>query len=320
MLLGLLKIFGGLALLVLGGEGLVRGAIVLTRRLRVPPLVIGLTIVTYGVAIPELIISARATAQGYSEFAFGTILGSSMSNALLVLGIAALLCPIAVTHRLIRQEGPILLGVAAIFVLLCLDGTLGHVDAAILLLLGIAYSVFIIRQTMREKDEALIADIEKEAVSVLPLWAAILLLPVAVGLLLYGSKILFDGGIEVAGTLGIAQSVVALTVFGFAACLPELVTAIAAARHGRADFILGNVIGSNLFNLTFIAGISGIAYTIPLADQNLLSSMYLLGGVSLLLWMMMTGFRTLARWQGGVLIALYLAYLAVTYYNAAQGS
>lgn len=315
MFAGFLEIFGGLALLVLGGEGLVRGAVAIARRLGVPLAVIGLTIVAYGTALPELMISVRANAQGYSEMALGNILGSNMTNILLVLGVTAMIFPIAVHHTLIRQEGPLLLGVAAAFIAFCLDGELSRPESGLLLAISVAYTIYIVIRAKGDRDEVLRKEIEEETNLHIPSWRAALYILAGVALLAAGSKILIEGGIDLAGTLGVSQSVIALTVFAFGSSLPELVTSIIAARHKHSDIALGNIIGSNLFNLTVIGGICGEMYTLPITDDFQRYDLYLLGGVTALLWLFMIASRQIRRWQGALFLLGYAAYLFIHYYH-----
>lgn len=315
MLFGFLEIFGGLALLVLGGEGLVRGAVTVARALKVPLMIIGLTIVSYGTALPELIISARATAIGYPEIALGNIIGSNITNIFLVLGITTLIFPMAVNHRIIRQDAPLLLGVAAAFVAFCLDQELSEIEALILLAISIAYTVYKIIKSRTERDAELYREIKEETNLHIPVWRAVLYIPAGAVLLSVGSEILIKGGIDLAGELGVSQGVIALTVFAFGSSMPELVTGIIAARHKHSDIALGNIIGSNLFNLTFIAGLCGVIYTIPVPEQFMRVDLYILLGATALLWLVMMTSRTIFRWQGALFLIAYVAYIGFHYYN-----
>lgn len=315
MFAGFLEIFGGLALLVLGGEGLVRGSVTVARRLGVPLLVIGLTIVAYGTALPELIISVRANAMGYSELALGNIIGSNLTNILLVLGIAAVIFPIAANHKLIRQEGPLLLGVAAAFIAFCLDNQLSRWESGVLLVISIAYTIHMIVRATAERDEVLLQEIEEETNLNIPSWRAVVYIALGIALLAFGSQILIQGGIDLAGTLGVSQSVIALSVFAFGSALPELVTSIIAARHKHSDIALASIIGSNLFNLTVIGGICGVMYTVPVTDQFLRYDLYVLGGVTALLWLFMMASRRIGRWQGVLFLVGYIAYISIHYYH-----
>lgn len=315
MFAGFFEIFGGLALLVLGGEGLVRGTVALARRLGVPLIVIGLTIVAYGTALPELLISVRANAMGFSELALGNILGSNITNILLVLGVAAVIFPIATNHKLIRQEGPLLLGVAAAFIAFCLDGELSRLESSLLLAISVAYTIYIIMKAKADHDDVLLQEIEEETNLNIPLWRAVFYIIAGIILLAIGSRILIQGGIDLAGTLGVSQSVIALTVFAFGSSLPELVTSIIAARHRHSDIALGNIIGSNLFNLTVIGGICGVMYTVPITDEFQRYDLYLLGGVTALLWFFMMASRQIGRWQGMLFLVGYATYIGIHYYH-----
>ncbi|MFO1243433.1 MAG: calcium/sodium antiporter [Rickettsiales bacterium] len=315
MLFGFLEIFGGLALLVLGGEGLVRGAVTIARHLGVPLMIIGLTIVSCGTALPELMISARASSMGYSEMALGNIIGSNITNIFLVVGLTAILCPIAVTHKIIRQDAPLLLGVAAAFIAFCLDDELSRIEALILLGISIAYTIYTILKAKADNDAVLLKEIEEETNLQIPVWRAGFYLLAGLALLVGGSEILIKGGIDLAGNLGVSQAVIALTVFAFGSSLPELVTGIIAARHKHSDIALGNIIGSNLFNLTIVAGVSGSIYTIPVSEPFMKIDLFVLGGAVALLWGFMMLSRTIYRWQGALFLAAYVAYIAFRYYN-----
>lgn len=317
MLFGFLEIFGGLALLVLGGEGLVRGAVTIARWLKVPMMIIGLTIVSYGTALPELIISGRATAIGYPEMAIGNIIGSNLTNIFLVLGVTTLIFPMAANHRIIRQDAPLLLGVAAAFIAFCLDGELSEIEALVLLGISVAYTVYKIIKSRTERDAELYREIKEETDLQIPLWRAFIYIVAAGVLLAFGADILIKGGIDLAGELGVSQGVIALTVFAFGSSMPELVTGIIAARHKHSDIALGNIIGSNLFNLTFIAGLCGAIYSIPVTEQIMKIDLYVLLGATAALWFCMMTSRTIYRWQGALFLIAYVAYVGFHYYNGA---
>lgn len=310
---------GGLAALVVGAELLVRGASHLSERLGIAPLVIGLTVVAYGTSTPELAVSIRAGLAGRPGLALGNALGSSIFNILLILGLASVLAPLAVSRHLVRVDVPIMIGVTALTYLLALDGRLGRPDGLLLLGTGLAYTVGQILSGRRggrgpEPDEAR----SPPAPRSWPLDAAQVLL--GLGMLAMGAGWLVDGAAALARWMGVGETLIGLTVVAAGTSLPEVATTVVAGLRGARDLATGNVIGSNVFNLLVVLGaaaaLSPGGLSVPEHALHFDFPVALAVAFACLP-IFFTGHR-IARWEGGLFLAYYVAY--VLYLFLSSGS
>ncbi len=304
----------GLALLLAGGEGVVRGAVAAARRLGMSPLVIGLTVVGFGTSAPELVVSVGAAASGAPALAVGNVLGSNIANILLIVGVAALLMPLEVHPDALRRDGVVLLLVTLAFPIAVLSGTIGHAEGTVMVALLIAYigwSVWSDRRTAgpaaeRHRDEA-------EAFSAaLPGsgWTIALAIVAGLAALVGGAHMAVTGATALAREAGISETVIGITLVAIGTSLPELSTAIAAARRGSSDVCIGNIIGSNLFNILGVAGASAIAAPLPFDDPLAIADMWIMLGVTALLMAFMLTGQRIVRWEGCALLALYAVFIA----------
>jgi cation:H+ antiporter len=315
----LLLFIGGLIGLVLGAELLVRGASKLALSFGISPLVVGLTIVAFGTSAPEMAVSIGAVLNGQTDIAIGNVVGSNIFNVLFILGLSALITPLVVNIQLIRQEVPIMIGACLLLLALCLDGRLGLFDGAILFALLLAYTVFLIIQSRAETRNAQ----DQYAAGVKPAvtggWDArlpvqLMLIVAGLGLLVLGSDWLVTASTLFAKALGVSDLVIGLTIVAAGTSMPEVATSIMAAIKGERDIAVGNVVGSSTFNILGCLGLSGIVsgdlgLVVPAAVLNF--DIWVMIAVSLAcLPVFMTG-REIARWEGGVFLLYYAAY--VTY-------
>ncbi len=303
----LLALVGGLALLVGGAEALVRGSSAAALRLGVRPLVVGLTVVAFGTSSPELVVSLQAAFQGNGGIALGNVIGSNIANLALILGVTVVIRPVAAHLRLIRLDIPIVIGCSVLLTILLANGTLGRWEG-LLLMTGIAaYVTFTLRQAKEEPAEA---DLLGETVPApgLPLWSAGLLAVGGLALLVAGAQFMVGGAVALAARLGISQAVIGLTVVAIGTSLPELATSAVAAARGEGDLAVGNVVGSNIFNILGVLGLSALASPLSSPDIGWGSLAMMNGTALLLLPLMRSGFR-LVRWEGALLLALYAGYL-----------
>ena len=314
-----LLFIGGLIGLVLGAELLVRGASKLALSFGISPLVVGLTIVAFGTSAPELAVSTGAVLNGQTDIAIGNVVGSNIFNVLFILGISALITPLIVNIQLIRQEVPIMIGASLLLLALGLDGKLNFLDGGILFGLLIAYTVFLIVQSRKETK-----DVHNEyAAQVKPavcggwdskLPVQLVLIVVGLAFLVIGSEWLVNASVTFAKALGISDLVIGLTIVAAGTSMPEVATSVMAAIKGERDIAVGNVVGSSTFNILGCLGLSGLVsgdlgLTVPTAILNF--DIWVLIAVSLAcLPVFMTG-REIARWEGGVFLLYYAAY--VTY-------
>ncbi len=307
----------GVGVLVAGAEALVRGSAGLARRAGLSSLVIGLTVVAFGTSSPELAVSVKSALAGSGDLAIGNIAGSNICNIALILGFSALLYPISVHLQVIKLDMPVMLAASVLFILFCLsDGTLDRWEGAVLFGLVILYTVFLIRLSRRESASLKAsgeADIEMLGIPTeLPkhVWTQILLALVGLAGLTYGAKLLVDNAIAIARTLGWSEGLIGLTIVALGTSLPELATSLVASVKKETDMAVGNLIGSNIFNVLCIGGAAGMMGPIRLVGVNQLDFAVMFGISALLLPLLWTGFK-IARWEGAVLLAAYAGYLAM---------
>lgn len=305
----ILSIVGGLALLAVGAEGLVRGSAALALRLGLTPLVIGLTIVAFGTGSPELAVGIEAALQGNSGLALGNVIGSNISNIMLILGLSALARPLQVRSEVIRREVPLMVAVTLFVGLLLLDGALSRLDGALLIIGAVAYPVLAYTLAQRDRNQAVAAQFDEA----LPeptraAWLDAALVVVGLLALLGGARLLLSGAISVAEMLGVSQLVIGLTIVALGTSFPELATSLVAALRGESDVALGNVIGSNILNILAILGVAALVQPFRVEGLRALDMAVFIGSAALL-WPLLWRGSVLNRWEGALLVAGYVAYL-----------
>lgn len=249
----------GLGLLIGGAELLVRGASRLALSMGVSPLVIGLTIVAYGTSAPEVAVSVDGVLSGSNDIAIGNVVGSNIFNILFILGLSALIAPLLVHRQVIRQEVPIMIGAMVLTILFASDGVIAPYEAAVLVGLLIAYTVFLIRQSRAQRNEASGDDLPNPTSRWDAHWSVQVLLVLAgLAMLVFGSNLLVDAATSIAKAFGVSDLVIGLTIVAAGTSLPEVATSITAALRGQRDIAVGNVIGSNTFNVFGGLGLSGV--------------------------------------------------------------
>lgn len=301
----------GLAALVLGAEWFVRGAARLAVAFGVPPLVIGLTVVAYGTSMPELVVSAVAALEGRSAIALGNVVGSNIANIGLILGITALISPPRVDGSLVRREVPWLLASALVLPVMLMDGAISRFDALLLLVGAIAFTIFTVRTTREASGDQGIESDEAEAAARRGLAAAIAFTVVGLALLLVGGRWFVDAASEMAVRFGISERVVGLTIVAVGTSLPELAASVVAAIRGFSSLAIGNVIGSNIFNVVFVLGGAGVIAPVQGELQALRLDLALMIGFTIVAALLLRGARRIPRWEGGVLLAGYIAAMYV---------
>jgi len=314
----------GLAALVAGAELLVRGASRIALLLGISPLVVGLTIVAMGTSSPEVAVSVGAVVHGNTDIAVGNVVGSNILNVLLILGVSALITPLAVQSQVIRQEVPIMIGASLILSVLVLDGRLGRVESALLLSMFVIYVVFLVRQS-RAETAATADELESAARRRRSDWDShwavqMLLIVAGLALLVVGSNWLVDAAVVFARALGVSDLVIGLTVIAAGTSMPEFATSTMAAIRGERDIAVGNVIGSNIFNILGCLGLSGVVSSSGLRISS--------GVLNLDLWVMLAVAvaclpvfmlrRQIGRRRGLLFVALYAAYTVYLVVGARQ--
>ena len=329
--MNILMFFGGLVLLVIGANTLVRGASKLAMSFGISPLVVGLTIVALGTSAPEVAVSVGAVLDGKTDIAIGNVVGSNIFNVLFILGVSALITPLVVNTQLIRQEVPIMLGASLLLLALSLDGRLSFLDGGLLFVLLLAYTMFLVVQSRRETQAAR----DEFAEEIQPAragawdshWAAqIGLIAVGLAALVFGSDYLVQASVNFAKAMGVSDLVIGLTIVAAGTGTPEVATSITAAIKGERDIAVGNVVGSSTFNILGCLGLSGVVsgdLGLAMAPSLLAFDIWVMLAVALAcLPVFMTG-REIARWEGGVFLGYYIAYvtyliLAAQQHNALQ--
>jgi cation:H+ antiporter len=306
----------GLACLVAGADLLVRGAAAIASRLGISPIVIGLTVVAYGTSAPELAVSVNASLGGNSDVAFGNVVGSNIVNILFILGLSATVSALAVTQRIVRLDVPILIGVSFIALFMSLDNTFGRIDGIILVAGAIAYTWWLVKSSRNESKaieseytEAI--DILEEGVVKLPLITQILFVIGGLVVLVIGSQLLLNSATDIAESLGVSELVIGLTIVAIGTSLPELATSVLASIRGERDIAVGNVIGSNLFNIMFVLGMSSVVSSDGVAVQDSairLDIPVMIAATIVLLPIFWNGFQ-IKRWEGAVLMGFYVLYV-----------
>ena len=305
----------GFVLLIGGAEWLVRGAARLAGGFGVPPLVIGLTVVAFGTSAPELAVSTKAGLEGNGEIALGNVVGSNIANVLLILGASALVAPLVVRDQLVRVDVPIMVGCAAFMWIVSLDGFVTRLDGGILTLGLLAYIALLVWLTKRDKggpDLAAEVDLDVAApdTSLKARLTDVGLLVVGLALLVVGADWLVQGATDVARRFGVSQLVIGLTVVAVGTSLPELATSILASMRGQRDIAVGNIVGSNIFNVLCVLGISALVTPadFPVPPGALRFDIPVMFAVCLAaLPIFFTGGR-INRWEGGLLLGYFVAY------------
>ena len=295
----------GLILLVVGADVLVRSAAALAARLRVPPLLIGLTIVAYGTSAPEMVVSATASAHGQPDIALGNALGSNTFNVLLILGLSACITPLVISAQLVRTDVPVMIGFSLLVWMLAGGGALTHTDGALLLTALGAYTALQIVQGRRAARATAAQPMRGHAV------VDIVLLVAGFGLLVLGSRWFLEGAVTIARMLGVSELVIGLTIVAAGTSVPELATSIIAALRGARDIAIGNVVGSNAFNLTGVLGVACLFSDngLPVAASSLHFDMPVMFAVAFACLPVFFKNNVIARWQGCVFVAYYLCYV-----------
>jgi len=305
----------GLIALIAGARTLVRGASKLALSLGISPLVVGLTVVAFGTSAPEVAVSVGAALDGRTEMAVGNVLGSNIFNVLFILGLSALILPLVVNAQLIRQEVPIMIGASLLLVVLAIDGRIGRPESALLLVLLVVYTVFLIvqsrRQTQQTRDEYAEAAPPDRAWD--RHWAMqVALVAAGLALLVFGSNWLVDASIAFARAFGVSELVIALTIVAAGTSMPEVATSVTAALKGERDIAVGNVVGSNTFNLLGCVGVSGLVTSggLPVPPAALAFDVWVMLAAAFACLPVFVSGREIARWEGGLFVGYYFAYTA----------
>ena len=326
-----LLLLAGLAALIVGGELLVRGASRLALATGLSPLVIGLTVVAFGTSSPELAVSVSAVTSGNVDIALGNVVGSNIFNVLFILGLAALVTPLVVDAQVIRQEVPVMIGASLLLFAMALDGGVSRLEGVVLVALFAGYTAFLVIQGRRQ-SAALDAEYSAEphvaaagrggagAGAGAGLGVAVLLVVVGLVLLVIGSRWLVTAATAIATAAGVSELVIGLTIVAAGTSMPEVAASVAAAVRGQRDIAVGNVVGSNTFNILGVLGVSALAAPAPLGVPPALLAFdipVMIAVAIACLPIFFTG-HSIARWEGGVFLGYYVAYATWLVLSAQQ--
>lgn len=304
MMFDLLWVGLGLGLLTLGGEGLIRGALALATRLGVTPLSAGVVVLGFGTSSPELLVSVDATLSGRPDIALGNIMGSNLGNILLILGGSAAIAPLAVAPRTLLRDGSVMLGVTVLVVLMTFGGSVTRLDGAILLGCLIGYLAWLASQESGLPAALGGAEAPRLGLPVSLAWTIGGLL-----LLLGGARLLVSGAVGIAEDLGVSEAVIGLTLVAIGTSLPELTVSLLAALRKHVDLAVGNILGSNIFNLAGVLGVSALIGPLPIAGRMLTLDRWVMLAATLVLMVFLVTRLRLSRIEGSLLLAAYVAYL-----------
>ena len=291
----------GFFMLVKGADWFVDGASGIATKFKIPQLVIGLTIVAMGTSAPEAAVSITAALEGSADITVGNIVGSNILNILIILGFSAVITPLLVAKSTIRIEIPFMIAITVLLLVLGFDGKIGWICGIILLLAFVAYLTYLFFMAKKDMDK------QEEAPKELSVWKALLFTIIGLILIILGSNFTVNAATEIATMLGLSERFIGLTIVALGTSLPELFTSVSAARKGNADIAIGNIVGSNIFNILFVVGLSALIVPVPFASGFIFDTSIAIAAGVLLLLCSLKG-RMLKRWGGILMLLSYVAY------------
>ncbi|MFT7686495.1 MAG: cation:H+ antiporter [Candidatus Azotimanducaceae bacterium] len=321
MLMPLLAIIGGIILLVYSADKFVEGASAMAKRFNWPPLLIGMLIIGFGSSMPEMVISALSSLQGNPGLALGNALGSNITNIALILGVTAIISPLAVHSTVLRRELPFLILITSFLaILLYRDGSLDRIDGVGLIATFFLLMAWSIYAGLKTESDHLGEMVAQELQEVMSLQRAVIYTALGLIVLVASSRVLVWGGIEIATLYGVSDLIIGLTIVAVGTSLPELAASIAAVRKNEHELALGNIIGSNMFNTTIVLGIAGVISPTPIENAALARDFPVMAILTIALFIMgysflRTGKGMINRWEGALLVIAYVGYNAMLAYS-----
>lgn len=311
MLINILFVLLGIAIVLLGADRLTEGAVGLARRMKISQMVIGLTIVAMGTSMPEFCVSLVSALKGTPDLAVGNVVGSNIFNTLCIVGVAAMVAPMTVLPTTVKKDIPFAVFASLVLLVMCLDGDISRLDAGVLFVCFCAFMFFTLRGA-KEKDN------EEEQLAPQPVWKSVFWLVLGLLALIGGSNLFVENATQLALQLGVSEAVVGLTIVACGTSLPELATSVVSARKGQSGIAIGNVLGSNVFNILFILGATGLIQPMKLQGITVID-MSVMAGSMLLLWAFSRTKYTLARWEGMVLAVVFVGYIVYLIQGVSAG-
>lgn len=314
MILNVLFIFVGIVLVLWGADRLTDGAVAVAEKMKMPQIVIGLTIVAMGTSMPEFCVSLVSALKGTTDLAVGNIVGSNIFNTLLIVGVSAWVAPMTILKSTVRKDIPFALFASVILLIMCLDGNISRLDAGILFVLFLVF-MYVTLKGAKTKDDDTTAKTDSIEDNKKPMaaWLSIVWIIVGLACLIGGSNLFVEGATKVAEHIGVSEAVIGLTIVAGGTSLPELATSVVSARKGNSGIAIGNVLGSNVFNILAILGVTGVITPIHLQGITMLDlSMMVVS--TLLVWLFSFTKYKIARWEGIVLTIVFIGYMVVLCY------
>ncbi len=302
MLLDIILIIIGVAMVLGGADRLTEGASALARRMNIPEIIIGLTVVAAGTSAPELFVSLVSALKGTPDMAMGNVVGSNTMNAMLIVGCAAIVAPMTISRNTVKKDIPFSVAASVLLILIAFDSFLSRLDGILLLIGFAAFLYYGIKTAKSSQSTTVVAN------SPLSMLRSTLYLLLGLTLLIVGSNVFVDSASRVAYSLGISEGVVGLTIVAGGTSLPELATSVVAARKGQSAIAIGNVIGSNVFNILLILGTTAVISPMQIHGITIVDMSMMLGSVALV-WLFSYTRYTVERWEGALLLGAYLVYL-----------
>lgn len=314
MILNVLFILVGIVLVLWGADRLTDGAVAVAEKMKMPQIVIGLTIVAMGTSMPEFCVSLVSALKGTTDLAVGNIVGSNIFNTLLIVGVSAWVAPMTILKSTVRKDIPFALFASVILLIMCLDGNISRLDAGILFVLFLVF-MYVTLKGAKTKDDDTTARTEPIEDNKKPMaaWLSIVWIIVGLACLIGGSNLFVEGATKVAEHIGVSEAVIGLTIVAGGTSLPELATSVVSARKGNNGIAIGNVLGSNVFNILAILGVTGVITPMHLQGITMLDlSMMVVS--TLLVWLFSFTKYKIARWEGIVLTIVFIGYMVVLCY------
>lgn len=314
MILNVLFILVGIVLVLWGADRLTDGAVVVAEKMKMPQIVIGLTIVAMGTSMPEFCVSLVSALKGTTDLAVGNIVGSNIFNTLLIVGVSAWVAPMTILKSTVRKDIPFALFASVILLIMCLDGNISRLDAGILFVLFLVF-MYVTLKGAKTKDDDTTAKIEPIEDNKKPMvaWLSIVWIIVGLACLIGGSNLFVEGATKVAEHIGVSEAVIGLTIVAGGTSLPELATSVVSARKGNSGIAIGNVLGSNVFNILAILGVTGVITPMHLQGITMLDLSMMVFS-TLLVWLFSFTKYKIARWEGIVLTIVFIGYMVVLCY------
>ncbi len=314
MILNVLFILVGIVLVLWGADRLTDGAVAVAEKMKMPQIVIGLTIVAMGTSMPEFCVSLVSALKGTTDLAVGNIVGSNIFNTLLIVGVSAWVAPMTILKSTVRKDIPFALFASVILLIMCLDGNISRLDAGILFVLFLVF-MYVTLKGAKTKDDDTTAKTDSIEDNKKPMatWLSIVWIIVGLACLIGGSNLFVEGATKVAEHIGVSEAVIGLTIVAGGTSLPELATSVVSARKGNSGIAIGNVLGSNVFNILAILGVTGVITPMHLQGITMLDLSMMVFS-TLLVWLFSFTKYKIARWEGIVLTIVFIGYMVVLCY------